>query len=82
VTKSELVQEVAVHSGVSRRAVSRVLSSLPERIVFAVKAGESVVLPGFGVFYGVKLKPKELFGEGKKSVLRRKIRFRQSRTLR
>jgi len=81
-TRSELIQEVALHAGVSRKIAARVLSTLPRCLVDAVMAGESVTFPGFGVFYLIELKPKELFGEGKKSVLRRKIRFRQSRTLR
>jgi nucleoid DNA-binding protein len=78
-TQSELVQEIAKQTGVSKKATLLVLKAMGEKVVGATMAGESVTLPGFGVFYSVKLKPKELFGEGKKSALRRKVRFRQRR---
>ena len=81
-TRSELVVDIAKKTKLPRRVVAAVLGMLPVSIIGAIRAGESVTLPGFGAFYGVDLKPKALFGEGKKSALRRKIRFRQSRYLR
>jgi nucleoid DNA-binding protein len=81
-TRSELVVDIGKRTKLPRRIVAAVLEVLPVSIIEAIRAGESVTLPGFGAFYHVDLKPKELFGEGKKSALRRKIRFRQSRSLR
>ena len=81
-TRTELVHDVARKVKLPRRVVAAVLGALPSSIIPAIRSGESVTLHGFGVFYGADLKPKELFGEGKKSALKRKIRFRQSRYLR
>lgn len=81
-TQSELVAEIAQHSGVSKKAILLVLKTMAERVLVTTKSGESVLFPGFGVFYPVDLKKRKLFREGKTSDVRRKVRFRQSRRIR
>lgn len=48
--KSELVEAIATGAGLTKIAASKVLETVMETITDALKAGDQVVLPGFGSF--------------------------------
>ena len=48
--KSELVEAIAQGSGVTKADASRVLDTFMTTVTDALKAGDQVVLPGFGSF--------------------------------
>ena len=48
--KSELVEAIANGSGVTKADANRVLDTFMQTVTHALKAGDQVVLPGFGSF--------------------------------
>lgn len=48
--KSELVEAIANGSGVTKADANRVLDTFMHTVTDALKAGDQVVLPGFGSF--------------------------------
>jgi DNA-binding protein HU-beta len=50
VNKSELVDAIAEHSGLTKADSERALAAVIESVQNAVKSGEKVALPGFGTF--------------------------------
>jgi len=73
----ELIKEIASETGLPRSEVRKVLLSLGDQVVKTVRAGETVKLVGFGVFYRVTLSKTGLMSEESD-----KVRFKQSRRLR
>lgn len=49
-TKTDLIAAIAEGAGISKVAAKAALESTTAAIAAAVKAGEKVVLPGFGTF--------------------------------
>lgn len=79
---AELVAAVAKDSGISERKVARVLRSFIKVTIDMVMKDINVVLPRFGVFLPKDVPAEPIFGGARHSKQRRKVRFRQSRTLR
>ena len=50
VNKSELIDAIAASADIPKAAASRALDAVIESVTGALKAGESVVLVGFGTF--------------------------------
>lgn len=48
--KSELVEAIANGSGVTKADANRMLDSFMSTVIYALKSGDQVVLPGFGSF--------------------------------
>lgn len=48
--KSELVDAIAIGSGVTKAAASKILDVFMGTVTDALKSGDQVVLPGFGSF--------------------------------
>ncbi|PPI86327.1 HU family DNA-binding protein [Candidatus Pantoea edessiphila] len=48
--KSQLINKIAVDSGISKTVVSRVLNAFTDLISSALKSGDEVVIIGFGTF--------------------------------
>jgi DNA-binding protein HU-beta len=48
--KSELINEIATHSGLTKADASRALDALVQTIESTLKAGDSIALVGFGTF--------------------------------
>ncbi len=57
-TKAQLVTKLAEASGVSRKQADQLLDSLVETVVKSVKKGESVKIPGLGIFRLRKMKAR------------------------
>jgi DNA-binding protein HU-beta len=57
-TKSQLVAKLAEESGLSRKQTDDLLTSLTETVVKTVKRGESVKMPGLGIFRLRKMKAR------------------------
>ena len=55
--KAELVRKVAEDTRLNQRFVNEVVSATLGTITQALKAGQTVVLPGFGTFYTRERKP-------------------------
>ena len=49
-TKAELVAKLAEAGGVSRKQADDLLSALIDNVVKTVKKGESLKIPGLGIF--------------------------------
>lgn len=49
-TKTDLIAAIAEGAGISKAAAKAALESTTAAIAGAVKAGEKVILPGFGTF--------------------------------
>lgn len=81
---TELLKRAAEESGLQATVVRKVMGAYWEGIREALLRGESVAVPGWGVFRRVELKPKVLkTGREERfvpSVLA--VRFRPSRTAR
>jgi len=75
----ELVQEVAARTGLPKTTVSKVLKAFLGSAKEVLGAGESVKLPGFGVFETKRLSKRPLFGGTRMSEGRDTVRFRESR---
>jgi len=57
-TKSQLVAKLAEESGLSRKQTDDLLTSMVETVVKTVKRGESVKVPGLGIFRLRKMKAR------------------------
>ena len=82
-TKAQLVTKVAEGTGVSRKQIDDVLSSMIDTVVKAVKKGESVKIAGLGIFRLRKLKARvgrnPQTGEPIKIPARKKVGFSVAR---
>ncbi len=77
----ELAAEVAAKTGLSRKQAALCLRAACGRIVTAVKVGERVNLPQFGTFFPRDIQPMSAFGGRVQVRRRRKVGFRQSRSI-
>jgi len=57
-TKSQLVARLAAESGLSRKQMDDIVTSLTETVVKTVKKGDSVKIPGLGIFRLRKMKAR------------------------
>lgn len=76
---ADLVEEVSQSSGVPRNKVEQILHAFQDITKGEVRKGGRVVMPKFGTFFAVELKPRELFGGSRRVVRSSSIRFRESR---
>ena len=78
-TKSQLVAKLAEPGDVSRKQVDELLNGLVDTIVKSVKKGESVKIPGLGIFRLRKMKARmgrnPQTGEAIKIPARKKVGF-------
>ena len=83
-TKSQLVALLADSGGMSRKQVDELLNDLVETIVKAVKKGESVKIPGLGIFRLRKMKARvgrnPQTGEAINIPARKKVGFSVAKT--
>jgi DNA-binding protein HU-beta len=83
-TKSQLVAKLADSSAVSRKQVDELVNSLVDTIVKSVKKGESVKIPGLGIFRLRKMKARmgrnPQTGEAIKIPARKKVGFSVAKT--
>ena len=78
-TKAQLVTKLAEAGGVSRKQADQILDNLIETVVKSVKKGESVKIPGLGIFRLRKMKARmgrnPQTGEPIKIPARKKVGF-------
>jgi len=78
-TKSQLVSKLADSGEMSRKQVDELLNALVDTIVKNVKKGESVKIPGLGIFRLRKMKARmgrnPQTGEAIKIPARKKVGF-------
>jgi DNA-binding protein HU-beta len=83
-TKAQLVSKLADGAGVSRRQADDILSSMIDTVVKTVKKGESVKIPGLGIFRLRKMKARmgrnPQTGEAIKIPARKKVGFSVAKT--
>jgi DNA-binding protein HU-beta len=83
-TKSQLVTRLADSGGVTRKQADDLLAVLTDTIVKTVKKGESVKIPGLGVFRLRKMRARmgrnPQTGEAIKIPARRKVGFSVAKT--
>jgi DNA-binding protein HU-beta len=83
-TKSQLVTKLAEAGGVSRKQMDEILNGLVDTIVKSVKKGESVKIPGLGIFRLRKMKARmgrnPQTGEAIKIPARKKVGFSVAKT--
>ncbi len=83
-TKAQLVTKLAEASGISRKQGDQFIDSLVETIVKSVKKGESVKIPGLGIFRLRKMKARmgrnPQTGESIKIPARKKVGFSVAKT--
>ena len=83
-TKSQLVSKLADSGPVSRKQVDELLNGLVDTIVKTVKKGESVKIPGLGIFRLRKMKARmgrnPQTGEAIKIPARKKVGFSVAKT--
>ena len=84
-TKSQLVARLADdHGGLSRRQIDELVNDLVDTIVKNVKKGESVKIPGLGIFRLRKMKARvgrnPQTGEAIKIPARKKVGFSVAKT--
>jgi len=83
-TKSQLVAKLADTGGVSRKQLDELLNSMVDTIVKTVKKGESVKIPGLGIFRLRKMKARmgrnPQTGEAIKIPARKKVGFSVAKT--
>ena len=83
-TKSQLVAKLAEIGGVSRKRADDLLTSLTDTVVKTVKKGESVKIPGLGIFRLRKMKARmgrnPQTGEAIKIPARKKVGFSVAKT--
>ena len=83
-TKAQLVTKLAEAGGVSRKQADQMLDSLIETVVKSVKKGESVKIPGLGIFRLRKMKARmgrnPQTGEPIKIPARKKVGFSVAKT--
>jgi DNA-binding protein HU-beta len=83
-TKSQLVSKLADSGDLSRKQVDELLNVLVDTIVKSVKKGESVKIPGLGIFRLRKMKARmgrnPQTGEAIKIPARKKVGFSVAKT--
>jgi DNA-binding protein HU-beta len=83
-TKAQLVVRLAEDAGVSRKQADDILGSLIGTVVKSVKKGESVKIPGLGIFRLRKMKARmgrnPQTGEPIKIPARKKVGFSVAKT--
>jgi len=83
-TKAELVVKLAEAGGVSRKQADDLLSALTDNVVKTVKKGESLKIPGLGIFRLRKMKARlgrnPQTGEPIKIPARKKVGFTVAKT--
>jgi len=83
-TKGQLVAKLADARGLSRKQVDELLNALTDTIVKSVKKGESVKIPGLGIFRLRKMKARmgrnPQTGEAIKIPARKKVGFSVAKT--
>lgn len=83
-TKAQLVSKLADGGGGSRKQVDQLLNDLVDTITKTVKKGESVKIPGLGIFRLRKMKPRvgrnPQTGEAIKIPARKKVGFSVAKT--
>jgi len=83
-TKGQLVAKLAEAGGVSRKQGDEVLNALIDTVVKSVKKGESVKIPGLGIFRLRKMKARmgrnPQTGEPIKIPARKKVGFSVAKT--
>jgi DNA-binding protein HU-beta len=83
-TKAQLVTKLAEAGGVSRKQGDQMLDFLVETVVKSVKKGESVKIPGLGIFRLRKMKARvgrnPQTGEPIKIPARKKVGFSVAKT--
>ena len=57
--KSDLVQVVADKNGLSKKSAAQALDAVMDAVVQALKAGDQVLLTGFGKFYVSRVAEKQ-----------------------
>ncbi|MCW5891704.1 MAG: HU family DNA-binding protein [bacterium] len=83
-TKAQLVTKLAEMGDVSRKQADAILDGLVETVVKSVKKGESVKIPGLGIFRLRKMKARvgrnPQTGEPIKIPARKKVGFSVAKT--
>jgi DNA-binding protein HU-beta len=83
-TKAQLVTKLAEAGGVSRKQGDQILDGLVDIVVKSVKKGESVKIPGLGIFRLRKMKARigrnPQTGEAIKIPARKKVGFSVAKT--
>jgi DNA-binding protein HU-beta len=83
-TKSQLVSKLADGGEISRKQVDEFVNGLVDTIVKSVKKGESVKIPGLGIFRLRKMKARmgrnPQTGEAIKIPARKKVGFSVAKT--
>src|SRR5262245_13984116 len=83
-TKAQLVTKLAEAGDVSRKQADQILDSLIDTVVKSVKKGESVKIPGLGIFRLRKMKARmgrnPQTGEPIKIPARKKVGFSVAKT--
>ena len=83
-TKAQLVAKLAEAGGVSRKQADDLLSALIDNVVKTVKKGESLKIPGLGIFRLRKMKARlgrnPQTGEPIKIPARKKVGFTVAKT--
>ncbi len=83
-TKSQLVSKLAETTPMSRKQIDQLLNDLVDTIVKSVKKGESVKIPGLGIFRLRKMKARvgrnPQTGEAIKIPARKKVGFSVAKT--
>jgi DNA-binding protein HU-beta len=83
-TKAQLVTKLAEGAGVSRKQADDLLNSFIDNVVKTVKKGESVKIPGLGIFRLRKMKARmgrnPQTGEPIKIPARKKVGFSVAKT--
>ena len=84
-TKAQLVSKLAESGGVSRKQIDDLLSNMIDTVVKTVKKGESVKIPGLGIFRLRKMKARmgrnPQTGEPIKIPAKRVCKFRLAKSL-
>src|SRR5207244_8013291 len=83
-TKAQLVARLVEGTGASRKQIDEMLASMIDTVVKTVKKGESVKIPGLGIFRLRKMKARmgrnPQTGEPIKIPARRKVGFSVAKT--
>ena len=83
-TKAQLVTKLAEAGGVGRKQADELLNGLVDTVVKSVKKGESVKIPGLGIFRLRKMKARigrnPQTGEAIKIPARKKVGFSVAKT--
>jgi nucleoid DNA-binding protein len=83
-TKAQLVAKLAEAGGLSRKQIDDLLNALIDNVLKTVKKGESVKIPGLGIFRLRKMKARmgrnPQTGEPIKIPARKKVGFTVAKT--